>query len=154
MTGNSALSCGRSVPDPGSNGHAGESEPVRQGWHSLQSQVILLVVMRPLAFLLLVAHLGGLAGPAIHARPGEHPMSGCHSATAQVEWGVVETPDDCVHCSTSECCEAFTCSGMGVALLEAAVAAFVPELARATEAKSIDSLTGCLTTPLLPPPRS
>ncbi len=110
--------------------------------------------MRPLALLLLVAHLGGLAGPAIYARPGEHPMSGCQSATAQVEWGAVETPDDCAHCSTPECCEALTCSTLGVALLEAAVVAFVPTLARAREAGSIISLSGSLTNPLLPPPRS
>ncbi len=115
------------------------------------------MIRRILASLLLIAHLGAVAAPAIAFASVERTGQMCAFVGGHAEagsLGSVTAPTDCNACDMLACPYMFACAAISPAVTPAAAQVLIPPLV----VSSVVETHGCeatfLTTPIPPPPRA
>ena len=111
-------------------------------------------MIRILACLMFIAHVGALAAPVTALPSVAGGDRTCGVAAGHFESDAVNTPQHCERCETSDCAGMMRCSVTSIGLPESFAVALAPILVSVSNANVVSSEESFLTTPTPPPPQS
>jgi hypothetical protein len=111
-------------------------------------------MIRYVATLLLVAHMGAFAGPALVSLPGGGAGHDCPIASLHLQPEGVKSPKDCPCCEDHQCDGMITCSVGASAIVADATVVLATSIVAAAEREFNGSQVSFLRTPRPPPPKT
>ena len=111
--------------------------------------------MRYLAALLLLAHLGSIAGPALAYLPDGDSEHACANMHAQADYSAVaEASGECEMCEMMGCSHMRSCSAVSAAMVSSGTPTLVVTLLVSSSFERAEVTASLAAQPNAPPPRA